>query len=435
MVVLCLFCLELLVCVALGLPIVAALLVGLALFVGYALRQGHCLRAVGRMLWTGVRSAKNVLINFLLIGMLTAFWRASGTIPMMICTAVGWIRPSALLLLAFLLNSGVSLLIGTSFGTSAIMGAICVMAARSMGVSPVLAGGAALSGTFFGDRCSPVSTSALLISELTHTDIYDNLRSMMRSSAVPFALTCGIYLLLGLFCNGSGMAQDVRPLFERTVTLHWTVLIPVALILLLSALHLNVKIVMSSSIAAAFVLCLTVQHLPLADVLRCALLGYTSPDAAAGALLNGGGIVSMLRVTAIVCISAAYSGIFQATGLLKQIQVQISRLSARITPFGSVLCASVASSAIACNQTLAILLTHQLCADVPGDAPTRALMLEDTAVVVAPLIPWSIAGAVPLASMGAPELSLLAACYLYLIPLYSLACKLLHRRRHVIAPT
>ena len=34
MIVLCLFCLELLVCVALGWPIVAALLVGLVLFVG-----------------------------------------------------------------------------------------------------------------------------------------------------------------------------------------------------------------------------------------------------------------------------------------------------------------------------------------------------------------------------------------------------------------
>ena len=47
MIVLCLFCLELLVCVALGWPIVAALLVGLVLFVGWALRQGYGLRAVG----------------------------------------------------------------------------------------------------------------------------------------------------------------------------------------------------------------------------------------------------------------------------------------------------------------------------------------------------------------------------------------------------
>lgn len=75
MVVLCLFCLELLVCVVLGWPIVAALLVGLVLFVGWALRQGYGLRAVGGMLWSGIRTAKNVLIVFLLIGVLTALWR------------------------------------------------------------------------------------------------------------------------------------------------------------------------------------------------------------------------------------------------------------------------------------------------------------------------------------------------------------------------
>lgn len=43
------------------------------------------------------------------------------------------------------------------------------------------------------------------------------------------------------------------------------------------------------------------------------------------------------------------------------------------------------------------------------------------------------AGAVPLASAGAPEQSLLAACYLYLIPLCSLVHSLLRRRRRAIA--
>lgn len=43
------------------------------------------------------------------------------------------------------------------------------------------------------------------------------------------------------------------------------------------------------------------------------------------------------------------------------------------------------------------------------------------------------AGAVPLASAGAPEQSLLAGCYLYLIPLCSLVHSLLRRRRRAIA--
>ncbi|MFQ9555766.1 MAG: hypothetical protein ACLR1P_07355, partial [Oscillospiraceae bacterium] len=42
-------------------------------------------------------------------------------------------------------------------------------------------------------------------------------------------------------------------------------------------------------------------------------------------------------------------------------------------PFGAMLCTAVAASMIACNQTLSILLTHQLCTDVPGGAPSPDL--------------------------------------------------------------
>ena len=85
-------------------------------------------------------------------------------------------------------------------------------------------------------------------------------------------------------------------------------------------------------------------------------------------------------------------------------------------------------AACACNQTLTIMRTHQLCeglyarpnggavrADRNGQA--MAVDLEDTAVVIAPLIPWSIAGALPLTTINAPTVSLAAACFLYLLPL------------------
>lgn len=54
-------------------------------------------------------------------------------------------------------------------------------------------------------------------------------------------------------------------------------------------------------------------------------------------------------------LSAAYSGIFQATGLLDTARAGIARMSRRITPFGAMLCTAVAASMIACNQTLSIL--------------------------------------------------------------------------------
>ena len=44
----------------------------------------------------------------------------------------------------------------------------------------------------------------------------------------------------------------------------------------------------------------------------------------------------------------------------------------------------------------------------------------NTAVQVAGLVPWSIAGGVPLASVGAPSSSMLLGCFLYLVPAWRL---------------
>ena len=55
--------------------------------------------------------------------------------------------------------------------------------------------------------------------------------------------------------------------------------------------------------------------------------------------------------------------------------------------------------------------------------PRSCAFLEDSAVVIAPLIPWSIAGAVPLVAVGAPESSVLFALFLYLLPLWDLLIK------------
>ena len=51
------------------------------------------------------------------------------------------------------------------------------------------------------------------------------------------------------------------------------------------------------------------------------------------------------------------------------------------------------------------------------------------AVIVAPLMPWSIAVTVPLTSIGAPMAALLPAFFLYLIPLWNMAVHTVKRKR------
>ena len=424
-----LFCAALLGCVVLRVNILCALVAGLFIFSIYGKKQGFSWRAIGGMIVTGIKTSASVVLVFPLIGMLTAFWRACGTLPLIICCAVDMIRPEILLLMTFLLNCAVSVLTGTAFGTAATMGTICVSVGVSMGMDPVLLGGAMLSGVYFGDRCSPVSTSALLVSELTETNIYDNIRRMLKTALVPFLLSCAAYAALGMARGAGTGTQELWTLYGREMTLHWTMCLPAVLILALSLLRVNVKRAMSASILAAMLLCVLLRRLEAAELLRIAVFGYTAADAEVGAMLNGGGMLSMLRMACIVAISSSYSGIFRKTGLLEHICGRIAALSERTSPYMAMLVTAAFAGLVACNQTLTIILTHQLCARTQSDSRETAIDLENSAVVIAPLVPWSIAGATPLSSFGAPTASLLAACFLYLLPLWTLLRRTLEKRR------
>ena len=427
--VLGLFCGGLLACVLLDWSILYALAGGLLLFLLYGRRKGFGWGELLRTALDGVKTVRNILITFLLIGMLTALWRDAGTIPVIVCYATRLIRPSIFLLMTFLLNCLVSVLTGTAFGTAATMGVICATIGAAMEVDILLVGGAVLSGVFFGDRCSPVSTSALLVSELTGTSIFRNIRNMLRSAGVPVALTCIAYTAIGFLTGGEGVLPDLYSLFGRGFVLHWIALLPAVVVLALALMQINVKLAMSASILTALPISLFVQHTGLAELPALLVTGYRAADPELGALLNGGGIVSMLRVAAIVCLSSSYSGIFKKTGLLDRAEALIGRLGEKTTPFAAMLLTSAVAGMIACNQTLAIMLTHQLCGGVEAEPERLANDLEDTAVVVAPLVPWSIAGGVPLASVGAPAAAIPLAFFLWLLPLWRLLLSFLHKRK------
>lgn len=213
------FAADLLLCILLGHSILYALLFGYVLFVAYGMLQKISLRRMVQMSLEGIRTVKNILLVFLLIGMITAVWRTAGTIPMIISLSSKLIVPSAFILTTFLLNGLVSVLTGTAFGTAATIGVICMAIGNVMGENPVYIGGAILSGIYFGDRCSPMSTSALLVSELTKTDIFQNIKNMIRTSAIPFAATCVIYWAIGAAGQGVKPRLDILHVFDQSFEL------------------------------------------------------------------------------------------------------------------------------------------------------------------------------------------------------------------------
>ena len=411
------FCALLIICIITGKSILYALLAGLIIFSLYGKKQGYSWRQISRMALQGAWKVKNILLTFILIGMLTALWRQAGTIPAIICYTVHLIKPSTFLLMTFLLNCLISVLTGTALGTAATIGVVCATMASALGIPSWMTGGAILSGVYFGDRCSPVSTSALLVAELTETGIYTNIKNMIKSALAPFTITCILYLTVSIQLHGKTEMPDLGHAFGSEFRLSWIALLPAAVILLLSVMQAGVKIAMIASIVTAIPVCIGLQNMAFTELPELLLNGFHSTDVTVAAMLNGGGITSMLKVGAIVCISSSYSGIFQATGILNGFQKMVCLLADRTKPYFAVLVTSILTSVMACNQTLVIMLTDQLCSRTEPDKLRFANNLEDSAVLIAPLVPWSIACAVPLTAAGAPGYSVLFAVFLYLLPL------------------
>ena len=360
---------------------------------------------------------------FVLIGMLTALWRASGTIPVIVCYASALIHPQSFILVMFLLNAAMSLLTGSALGTAATMGVICATMAHAMGVSPAWVGGAVLAGSYFGNRLSPISTMSLLTANETGTEIYGNVRNMLRTTWLPLLLSCVVYLVVGFcFSNvsrevGPFSAQNVRELYAQEFSLSLWGVLPAILMVGLSVLRVRSSRVLLSSTICALVVALLVEHRDVASLLDFLVYGFHSQTPKLCKMINGGGLLSMVNVFLIVVIAGCFSGIFKGTELLSPLKKCVQFLEVRTNSFTAMLIASIIAACVSCNQTLTIILTNQLTSSAKLSPDRQALNLYDSAVTVIALVPWSVATSIVLVAAQAPSSSVFCACFLYLLPL------------------
>ena len=424
-----LFSLSLITCLLLKFSVIYALVTGYIIFMNYGLIKRHNLIILIKKSFEGVLTVKNILLVFILIGMITALWRASGTIAFIVYMGSKLISPSILILLTFLLCSILSVLIGTSLGTAATMGVICASIGKTMGVNPYYVGGAVLSGIYFGDRCSPMSTSALLIAELTKTNLYTNIKLMIKTSIIPFIVTCLFYLLLGFKSTVSNISVNVTEIFKQNYNLNIIVIIPAILIVILSILKINVKKTMLVSIVISFIIAIFIQRDSIVTLINYCIFGYHHTNERLNLMMKGGGILSMVNVSLIVGISSSYSGIFKETKMLVSLKKYLKDFSKKTSSYFVIFLSSIISGAIACNQSLGTILTNELCGELV-EKQKMAIILENTVILLVGLIPWNIAMEVPLKAIDVGIMAGVYAFYLYFLPLWNLILGVIEERKY-----
>lgn len=414
-----------------GASMILPLVVGVAAFSAVALRRGFAAKAVAGMFCHGAKESAVVVVVMFLIGCLTSLWRQTGTIAYFTYYGIRLIPPQIFILAAFLLAAMMSYALGTSFGVAGTIGVILMTIARASGVSTMLVGGAVMSGLYFGDRGSPAASSASLVANETHTEVSENFRLMLKSSALPMAACVLLYGLLSLFSHPGSIDSALLDAFAGEFRLSAWCLLPTALLLALAFAGMKIKYVMLINIAASLLLTVLLQKTPVLQALRMMILGYAPHNAELSAVLSGGGVASMLEIVVILLLSSGCAGIFEGTQMLASVEGTLARLCRRIGRFPAMVLASIAACSIFCNQTIGIIMCRQcMGGNYPHSREGRTelmLDIENSVVTISGLVPWCIACSVPLQMLGCDVRSLPFAAYLYLIPL----CWYFSRRRRI----
>lgn len=399
--------------------------VALVIFLGVMKRRGFPLGTLVAMAWRGSQKSWGVIIILFLVGVVSAAWIAAGTVPAIVYYGLQVIQPRYFIVSGFLLTSFVSLLLGTSFGTVGTVGTALMVMARSSGVDENLMAGAVIAGAYFGDRISPMSSSAHLIATLTQTKIYQNIKHLWQTNLVSLGLATAIYLLLSLTTPAATTQQNITAEIAKTFTINPLVTAPAFVILGLAIVQVPVKLSMLLSLITALGCSLIYQPYSLLDNLQFLLWGFSlDQNHPLADIVKGGGLVPMLRVVIVVVISTALGGIFLETQIFSSLSNWLQNIKNQQQLFLATLLISIFSCAFGCSQTIGIVMTQQLVepnyASLEKGNYQLARDLGNTAIVVAPLIPWNIAGLVPAQILLVDANFIPYAVYLYLLPLVNL---------------
>ena len=218
-------------------PTASILVVVLIWLFAVAVFSGMSSQEIENAFVNGAKKGSAAILLLLCVGVIVSMWIQSGMVPMIIYYGLGLFSPQILLLCTFLLCVLLSVCTGSSWGACGTIGIACVSIGEGMGIPAYITAGAAISGATVGDKLSPFSDTTVFTSYITRVNIYDHIRSMMKTTIPTVILTMIIYIVIGQHLE-SRVIQDsfipeMRAALKAGYTFHWGLfLLPTAIILM-----------------------------------------------------------------------------------------------------------------------------------------------------------------------------------------------------------
>lgn len=404
--------------------------IGIIICIIIGLINGYTLKTLLAMALNGIKDAYIVLIIMCLIGIIIAIWMICGTIPALMYYGFNYLSNVNFLLAAFLISSFISLILGTSFGTISTAGIPLMGIGLGLGVPGYMTAGAIVSGAFLGDRTSPMSSSANLTAVITETDLYENIKHMISTLVPAFIICVLFYYLIGsgytLHESTIDTVNNIKDTINNSFNINLLLLIPPAIIIIMSILRINIKYNLLAGIAIGVILALTQQGISIIELSKITILGFSSQDINIAKIISGGGLLSMKGILSVVASATALYGILDGTNMINPlINRFISNIkTVRMLVFKTTILGAL-MNIVTLNQTLAIIIPGKSMSSsfkkFNVSKNTLARTIGDSGTVLAPLIPWNINGLVISVALGINVIDYAPFAILcYLLPVISL---------------
>lgn len=379
------------------------LVVGAAVAAFIAWRLGYKWEVIEEGAYNGIRLALPAIIIIMMVGMTIGAWIGGGIVATMIYYGLKIISPSLFLVSICIICAIVSLAIGSSWSTMGTIGVAGMGIGISMGIPAPMVAGAIVSGSYFGDKMSPLSDTTNLAAGITGTDLFDHIKHMFYTTVPGISLALIVYFFLGQKFSGAAInSRDinevVKALQENFVISPWLLLVPLAVILLVVKKVPAIP-ALAIGIFLGWACHAFVQGSSLAEAVNTLHDGFAieTGNQMVDDLFNRGGIGDMMYTVSLAIIAMTFGGIMERTGMLKAIVGQILKVARSA---GSLIAATIASAfftnATASEQYVSVLLPGRMYAKAYRDkrlhSKNLSRALEDGGTITSALVPWNTCG-------------------------------------------
>ncbi|MCK8061310.1 MULTISPECIES: Na+/H+ antiporter NhaC family protein [unclassified Fusibacter] len=391
--------LSLAICLLLSLPMYVGLLAALTVTGTVYIIKGAALKSMLPSMAYGIRRILPVIVILGSIGGLIAVWMSSGVLATLLNYCFVFLTSINLVLAAFLLSLVISMILGTAIGTIGTIGTLMLALGATLHVPAELMVGAIVSGAYFGDRTSPLSSSANLTATVVGTEIDNHIKGLLKTSYLPLLISAVLYYILGspyiadasTYMSIAENKELLSSLFEMTPYK----LLPV-IVLVLSVVIFKQGIL--KSVCYSLVSALLIgfgEGIPLTYLLKTAVVGFHPESNELTELFSGAGVISMVGIFIVISSAATLNALYEYGNLLDPIFQRLDKWTTNYTKL--MLSSGLVSFIImvmTCNQSLPAIITGrhytQLFKQKNIDVSYLSRTISDFAIILVPIIPWNI---------------------------------------------